>query len=257
MRSYERLILHGSIRVTTCSDACTLYDSTNSGHSLAGLVGDFVGGDFVSGAVRSTETGVLHVFDGRGSFRLEEATSQWFLVEVYLPAGADTWSQEYRLYLQSLGFRLSHTAGGSGGASAAGEPVAGRSAPGGSGSASAARDPEAGAQRYKALISVPHDRVLVEGCCDNGSLLQQRTKFSRGCKVVPITRDDDFASEPGMRKCIENLSGPADTLWYSAPCTGGSTWQFIKIRRGPATMAKIKLHWQLFKRLWSAFEVVA
>ena len=108
----------GSIRVTTCSDACTLYDSTNSGHSLAGLFGDFVGGDFVSGAVRSTETGVLHAFDGRGSFRLEEATGQRFLVEVYLPAGADTWSQEYRLYLQSLGFRLSNTAGGSGGASA-------------------------------------------------------------------------------------------------------------------------------------------
>ena len=101
---------------------------------------------FVSGAVRSTETGVLHAFDGRGSFRLEEATGQRFLVEGYLPAGANTWSQEYRLYLQSLGFRLSHTAGGSGGASAAGEPVAGGSAPGGSGSASAARDPEAAAQ---------------------------------------------------------------------------------------------------------------
>ena len=27
--------------------------------------------------------------------------------------------------------------------------------------------------------------------------------------------------------------------------------------RGPETVAKIKLHWKLFKRLWAAFEVVA
>ena len=99
--------------------------------------------------------------------------------------------------------------------------------------------------------------MLVEGCCEYGSLLQQRTRFSRGCKVVPITKDDDFASESGMSKCMQNLLGPADTLWYSAPCTGGSTWQFINLQRGPETVAKIKLHWKLFKRLWAAFEVVA
>ena len=89
------------------------------------------------------------------------------------------------------------------------------------------------------------------------SLLQKHTKHSRGCRVVPITKDDDFASEAGMQKCISAITGPADTLWFSAPCTGGSTWQFINIKRGPETVAKIKLHWKLFKRLWAAFEVVA
>jgi len=81
--------------------------------------------------------------------------------------------------------------------------------------------------------------------------------FSRGCKVVPITKDDDFASEAGILKCIQSLRGPADTLWFSAPCTGGSTWQFINLKRGPETVAKIKLHWALFHRLWAAFEIVA
>ena len=75
--------------------------------------------------------------------------------------------------------------------------------------------------------------------------------------MVPITKDDDFASEEGIRTCISHLRGPSDTLWFSAPCTGGSTWQFINLRRGPETVAKIRLHWKLFKRLWAAFEIVA
>ena len=54
-----------------------------------------------------------------------------------------------------------------------------------------------------------------------------------------------------------NLQGPSDSFWFSAPCTGGSTWQYINLTRGPETVAKIKLHWKLFKRLWAAFEVVA
>ena len=81
-------------------------------------------------------------------------------------------------------------------------------------------------------------------------------KASKGCKVVPITKDDDFVSEAGIRKCISDLLGPRDTLRFSAPCTGGSTWQFINLKRGPETVAKIKLHWKLFKRLWVAFEIV-
>ena len=68
---------------------------------------------------------------------------------------------------------------------------------------------------------------------------------------------DDFASKDGISKCIQHLIGPSDTLWFSAPCTGGSTWQFINLRRGPETVAKIRLHWKLFKRLWNAFERVA
>ncbi len=75
--------------------------------------------------------------------------------------------------------------------------------------------------------------------------------------MVPITKDDDFSSEAGILKCIQHLNGPSDSLWFSAPCTGGSTWQYINLRRGPETVAKIKLHWKLFRRLWAAFEIVA
>ena len=34
-------------------------------------------------------------------------------------------------------------------------------------------------------------------------------------------------------------------------------WQYINLKRGPNTVARIKLHWKLFRRLWRAFEVVA
>ena len=37
----------------------------------------------------------------------------------------------------------------------------------------------------------------------------------------------------------------------------GSMWQQINIRRGGATAEKIRYHWKLMKRLWTAFEVVA
>ena len=60
-----------------------------------------------------------------------------------------------------------------------------------------------------------------------------------------------------MRNCIEHLKSAADTLWFSAPCTGGSSWQYLNLKRGPNTVAKVKLHWRLFKRLWTAFEIVA
>ena len=55
------------------------------------------------------------------------------------------------------------------------------------------------------MVSESFDRTLVEGCCELGSLLQKKTRFSRGCQVVPITKDDDFASDSGMRKCMEHL----------------------------------------------------
>ena len=178
--------------------------------------------------------------NGGEGYTLQPSTGQQYLVEVFLHSDTNTWSEESRVYLSQLRFRLP-PAGGS---------VASDATAKATGDASIA-----GAVAH--WESKEHDRVLVEGCCEPGSLLQKRTKYSKGCKVVPITKDDDFASDAGIRKCIESLTGPSDTLWFSAPCTGGSTWQFINLKRGDKTVAKIKLHWKLFRRLWAAFEVVA
>ena len=247
----------GTIRVTAGGHQREHLDITNSGPSLAMLFGDFAGGAFASGLIRCSDTQKIFTYNGRSPFQSEAATGERFLVEVFTTAGAENWHREYKQYLASLGFNLG-AAVGDGTASGTVTNAGGLDA--GSASGTGVQDdpklPDA-TECYKAFISQDHDRVLVEGCCEPGSLLQAKTKFSRGCKVVPITKDDDFASVAGMQKCMQSLRGPSDTLWFSAPCTGGSTWQFINLKRGPATVAKIQLHWKLFKRLWAAFEVVA
>ena len=46
-------------------------------------------------------------------------------------------------------------------------------------------------------------------------------------------------------------------IWYSSPCTGGSSWQHINMTKGHKTREKIKEHWALFHKLWNAFEKIA
>ena len=259
MRALNRLIADktrgydfkwGTISVTAGNQHQTHSTPGNNGRSLVMLLGEFDGGNIVSGDVNSNDTCAMFVYDGRDSFWSEPSTGQRFLVEAYLHDDVPNWTDEHCKYLTTLGFRLP----------ASGSIAEVSSVPAGDGVNPVAPGPAgAGADKcvYSCLVSESHDRVLVEGCCEYDSLLQKRTKFSRGCKVVPITKDDDFSSEAGILKCIESIKGPSDTLWFSAPCTGGSTWQFINLKRGPNTVAKIKLHWKLFKRLWAAFEIVA
>ena len=242
-KTQEYGFIWSALRVTAGTCQQTHYDLNNNGKSLAMLFGEFAGGDLRFGEFSSSDTGRMLVYDGRGSFDSEQSSGQRLLIEAFYHRDTPKWEDEHKKHLATLGFRLALAGAGESGLSG-----------------TDARTGESGLSGdsiYHALVSQPHDRVLVEGCCENGSLLQRKTKFSRGCKVVPITKDDDFASDAGMRKCVQNITGPSDTLWFSAPCTGGSTWQFINLKRGPETVAKIKLHWKLFKRLWAAFELVA
>ena len=191
--------------------------SANGAISIAAVI--------ASPDVDDSATGVVHkkckmwVVDGRGSFVPEETAGPSFLVEAFMPDLTRT-SCEHKQYLDSLGFRLSCCAGSAGISLAESRP----SVVGGTGTSDKA-GPTANNPGgcYKALVSQPFDRVLVEGCCEPGSLLSKPTKYSRGCKVIPITKDDDFASESGIRTCTTSIERPSDTLGFSAPCTGGST----------------------------------
>ena len=237
-------------RVTSGDRPRTFNGSARTGLSVAMVFVEPARGNSANGVAPERHT--IRVVDGHGSHTPVESVGQSFLVEAFMPdlAHAD---DEHKQYLKSLGFKLSRggvagdTAVGSGSASVGGAGVTKDRGP-------TANNPGG---CYKALVSQAFDRVLVEGCCEHNSLLQRKTRFSKKCKVIPITKDDDFASESGIRKCIEAINGPADSFWLSAPCTGGSTWQYINLKRGPETVAKIKMHWKLFKRLWAAFEIVA
>ena len=239
----------GSIRVTAGDRQRAYMGSFGGGHSMALTIQGSAGDNSASGVVPKRS---VFVVDSSRPPPPGESGGQSYTVEAFMPDLAAS-SGEDRQYLASLGFRLPRN--GDDVVSSVGNrpPMAGGAV------ATCLAEPTAKdpGGYLKALISEPFNRNLVEGCCEPGSLLQRQTKASRGCRVIPVTKDDDFASEAGILKSIEHLRGPSDTLWFSAPCTGGSTWQFINLKRGPETVAKIRLHWKLFKRLWAAFEVVA
>ena len=101
------------------------------------------------------------------------------------------------------------------------------------------------------------NRILVEACCEPGSKLAKRTRWSKGCKVVPITKGVDFTSDAGIKLAKSSIRGPRDSLWFSSPCTGGSMWAVLNLLKGPATVKKIQKDWKQMRRLWRAFEQVA
>ena len=101
------------------------------------------------------------------------------------------------------------------------------------------------------------DRILVEACCGPDSVLCRDTVANRGCLKIPITEQIDFASHEAEVICNDNLRCSSHRLWFSCPCTGGSSWQNYNMTRGPETVEKILGHWEKSRMLWSIFEKVA
>ena len=52
-----------------------------------------------------------------------------------------------------------------------------------------------------------HNRIMIEGWTNPGSLLSEKTPWSKGCKVIPIDKHDDWCSSYTLDKCRETLSG--------------------------------------------------
>jgi hypothetical protein len=79
------------------------------------------------------------------------------------------------------------------------------------------------------------DRVIIEWCCGNNSLLGQPSKYSPGCKVVRLTIDDDLRATDGLEKALEIVKRcprGKTLLWRTMPCAGGSPLQYINRARG-------------------------
>ena len=60
---------------------------------------------------------------------------------------------------------------------------------------------------------------------------------------------------------IRKLRGPGDVLFYSSPCTGGSTWQRLNLalakrKHWDNTIVRIIYHRDLHWKLWERFEQV-
>ena len=102
-----------------------------------------------------------------------------------------------------------------------------------------------------------YNRVMIEGCTNPGSLLSEKTPWSKGCKVIPIDKNDDWCSSGTLEKCREILTCNRSSLWFSSPCTGGTSWTHINMLRGSTTVNKIKGHWSEFRKLWKRLEEIA
>ena len=178
--------LWGALQITTNNRSKTFHNAASIGPSLAMLVGAFDGGNFVSGSIDSSDRRKTCAYDGRAPYPCGESVGKRFLVEAFLHRDTPKWPQQHQDYLKEFGFVLP---------SASDNRVA-------SDSVTAA----------PSMVSESFDHSLIEGCCKLGSLLQSKTKFSRGRRVIPTTKDDDFASDAGMSTCIANLRSAADTL---------------------------------------------
>lgn len=72
--------------------------------------------------------------------------------------------------------------------------------PGGVNTTPTGMPPETVAISAKHEYDPDYDRVLVEVCCNDDSILGQRTKESYGCRRYRITIRDDFTIHRGLNK---------------------------------------------------------
>ena len=86
--------------------------------------------------------------------------------------------------------------------------------------------------------------------------LSEKTPWSKGCKFIPIDKNDDRCSIYTLDKCRETLSGRRSALWFSSPCTGGTSWTHVNMHRGSSTVNKIKEHWVDFRKLRKRLEEI-
>ena len=103
----------------------------------------------------------------------------------------------------------------------------------------------------------PPNRTIIEYCCGEESLIGQVSRFkeARGCEVVRITEKLDGRSELAkklMNDTINSVPGYSLLLFSAMPCTGGSPWQYLNIKK-PGVAAKVRRHWKLFRELWVNF----
>ena len=74
--------------------------------------------------------------------------------------------------------------------------------------------------------------------------------------VMTITIHDDLNSEYGFKKASHSVRNEGDSIFFSGPCTGGSSWSRLNRSRGPETKEKIEAKVLIFEQLWKRFELL-
>ena len=100
---------------------------------------------------------------------------------------------------------------------------------------------------------------FIHCCCEPGSKLSTRAR--KDFEVLDVTKEVDFTSPSTVKRIKAQITSPGDAFYYSSPCTGGSVWQNLNLRKSLAAgcdrmVLKLVSHFDLHWRLWSGFEAV-
>jgi len=103
-----------------------------------------------------------------------------------------------------------------------------------------------------------YNRVIIEFGCSPDSKLGTKSPWSKDCLVVRVTEQMDATKQSTIDSILHFISVETKpiVLFGSMPCTGGSPWQNINVKRpgGPRRMLE---HRRLMNKLWASFELLA
>ena len=84
-----------------------------------------------------------------------------------------------------------------------------------------------------------YNRVIIEYCCYENSLMGKSSPASKSCYVLRVTEQHDQTTEEGLQWLLNEIGkipkGIPILLWGSIPCTGGSPWARYNLRKYPDT----------------------
>ena len=113
----------------------------------------------------------------------------------------------------------------------------------------------------KCIFSI--QRRCIEWCCGRDSIIGQESPEIANCDKIRITEEEDASSTGGLDFAKAALAGRNDIckpkkklrsiILSACPCTGGSPWQFINVKK-PGMYLKIRKHVAKHKKIFSNCE---
>ena len=103
------------------------------------------------------------------------------------------------------------------------------------------------------------NRVMIEFCCGEDSLMGSAAIAGPECHVIRVTRRNDVTTKQGSAFVDKALAlaqqkvGQNVLVWASIPCTGGTSWTHLNALKGDQTRLKIAAHRREFRRIWASF----
>ncbi len=229
------------------------------------LLGKFTGGSFEThdGLFRANKLGSCVIFDGAVKHFSKPFQGERVSLVLFLHKGTRDLPAVDKAKLRGLGFQWDD--GPVGPSTAAAPTMEGCSGAG------TAVDPKCGTVRLSPAggdsgvdtavtlgrVIAQYNRVFVHACCEPNSLLSRRRAENERCMLYDVTYDENLNDERTLEKIMHLVQGSADAIWFSPPCTGGSSWQRLNKDLGPDTVHKIESHQRLFRQLWRSFVKVA